>query len=264
MEVRTPAITGDIILMCRPAKNSNLIAQSIFRQARARHSHVSIVLSEFSFMDAMRDSGVQVQSLASYLNENRDFQVYRNNQLLVGGKLGQLRENLQFYSRQKYSLRGILFPTWRHSFCSELAAKAYDGTGVKLTTKNRNPRHVLPVDIYKHISTSPDWVEVTQEYKDAFFDSDHLSLLDDASKIDRFNVDLTQQMGFSQQAFSDLAYRATQHSDEPLVIEPNMRYWSNPLAGKVSIIWRVGFTLKYWARMIAELAVLLWVRLFKR
>lgn len=264
MEVKTPAITGDIILMYRSTKNPNLLLQSIFRQARAKHSHVAVVLSEFSFMDAMLKSGVQVQSLGSYLNENRDFQVYRSKQLLEEDKLDRLREDLQYYSRQNYSLRGILFPTWRHSFCSELASKAYDGTGVKLTTEKRNSRHVLPVDIYKHVSTNPDWIEVTQEYRDAFFDSGNLSLLDAASRIDRFNVDFTQHMGFGQQALSDLAYRVTQHSDEPLVIEPSMHYWSNRLVGKVSIFFRVKFTLKYWSRMIAELAVLLWGRLFKR
>lgn len=264
MEVKTPAITGDIILIFRSTMNPNLFLQSILRQAKARHSHVAVVLSEFSFMDAMLKSGVQVQSLGSYLNENRDFQVYRSKQLLVENKLDRLRENLQYYSRQNYSLIGILFPTSRHSFCSELASKAYYGTGVQLTTKKRNPRHVLPVDIYKHVSTNPDWIEVTQEYRKAFFDSGSLSLMDAASRIDRFNVDFTQQMGFGQQALSDLAYRATRHSQEPLVIEPSMRYWSNHLASKVSIFWRVKFILKYWACMIAELTVLLWRRLFKR
>lgn len=238
--------------------------QSLFRQARARHSHVAVALSSYSFMDAMPESGVQVRPLGSYLNENRNFQVYRSKQLLVESKLDLVRDSLQYYSQQRYSLRGLVFQSWRHSFCSELAAKAYSDSGVQLTIKECHPRHVLPVDIYSHVSVDPNWIEVTQEYRDAYFDSPHLALLDDASRIDGFTVEFTRQMGFGQQMLSDAAYRATRNSDEPLIIEPSMRYWSNHLAGKVGFFWRVKFILKYWVRMIVELTKILWVKIFKR
>jgi len=259
IKLKSPSITGDIILISQSKKNANLIMQSIVRLSKARHSHVAISISEFSLIHAMPKRGVCIDSLGEYLNDNGNFVVYRSEAASQENKLGLLRENLQHHNLQNYSLFNILFSSWRHSFCSELAAKAYEKSGLQITKKYRKPKTVLPIDIYEYVKENPSWINVTDEYRKFFLNSKHLEILKKATDIERFTVDYTQSMGYGQQVLADrINYICRKNGEEKSPVIPPMNYWSNRLASRPGFWYPILFVLAYWARMIKEAIQLLW------
>lgn len=190
-----------------------------------------------------------MQLLAEYLNENRNFSVYRNKLALLETQASLLEEHLRHHNLQRYSLRNWLFTSWRHSFCSELAAKAYQKSGLRLTKNNKNPKQVFPIDIYRHVSVDLEWIDITHEYAEFFLDNENTELLEKAAEVERFNVEFTQNMGFGQQVLANIANSGTDKEGEKQpTITPPMNYWSNRLAN-LSRFW---FVLSYWGRMIKE------------
>lgn len=256
--ITPPSITGDIILFYQPKKNINLIIQSIIRLSRARHSHAAISISDFSLIHATPGNGVCIESLGDYLNKNKNFVVYRSKAALQESKLILLKENLQHYNLQKYSLLNTIFSSWRHSFCSELAAKAYEKSGLQLTKKNRKPKTVMPIDIYDYVKENPSWVNVTDEYRKFFLNPEYLEISKKVTDIERAMVECNQIMGYGQQALADkINYIRNKNGEAPPVIPP-MNYWSNHLASRQGLWFSILFVFTYWARMIKEGIQLLW------
>ena len=247
-------------MISRTPKDHNLIFQSIFRFGKARHTHVAIALYNFSLIHAMPKSGVHMKSLVEYLNENRNFSVYRNKLAPLEAQASLLEEHLRHHNLQGYSLGNWLFTSWRHSFCSELAAKAYQKSGLRLTKNDKNPKRVFPIDIYRHVSVDLEWTDITQEYKEFFLDNENLEFLKKVADFERFNVELTQNMGYDQQMLANIANSvADKYGEKGTTITPPMNYWSNRLANR-SRFWLV---LSYWWRTIKEIGQRLMTYLLK-
>ena len=242
-------------MLSRPQKNINLLIQSIFRFGKAKHSHVAITLGEFSLIHAMPKAGVRMQSLGEYLRENRNFIVYRHKLASLEKSAHFLREHLQFHHLQKYGIFNVIFTNWRHSFCSELAAKAYKKANLKLTRYNIYPKWVFPIDIFRHVSVDSDWVDVTEKYIDFFLKDEYFKIQKMASSFEQFNVEYTQKMGFEQQNLLDLINRSNNRNDEKEgITKPPMNFWSNRLATQSRLL----FTISHWKTNIAESIEILW------
>ncbi|MGU9830509.1 YiiX/YebB-like N1pC/P60 family cysteine hydrolase [Pseudomonas sp. LF242] len=260
MEVISPAITGDIILISQPQKNINLIMQSVLRLKKARHSHVAVALYGSILIHAMPRIGVHVLPLGEYLNQNQSFVVFRHKLALREDKSEALEKHLRFHNLQSYSLFNMIFTSWRSSFCSELAAKAYQKSEIRLTKGDRKPKKVLPIDIYDHVSFDPEWHEVTDEYRAFFVNGEHSNLMAKMANIHQNLVELNQRMGFGQQIFTDMLNAAgARQGEEKSPITPPMVFWSNRFA-KHS---KLRLVLAYWRKMTKEVIQHLW-HLIKR
>lgn len=184
-----------------------------------------------------------MQSLGEYLNKNRNLSVYRNKLALLETQDSLLEEHLRHHNLQGYSLRNWLFTSWRHSFCSELAVKAYKKSGLRLTKNDKDPKQVFPIDIYRHVSVDLEWIDITQKYKEFFLDNESSALLKKAAEVERFNVKFTQNMGYGQQVLANIANSATdRRGEKETAFTPPMNDWSNRLANQ-SRFW---FVLPYW------------------
>jgi hypothetical protein len=222
---------------------------------------VAIALYNFNLIHAMPKSGVHMQSLGRYLNENRDFIVYRNKLASVEIYSRLLEEHLRYHYLQGYSLLNYLFASWRHSFCSELAAKAYEKSGLRLTDNNKKAKRVLPTDIHRHVSVDPDWIDITHEYKQFFLENPHLELLEKSAQVEKFNVQFTQNMGHGQKTLANIVNSiASRRGDKETVMTPPMNYWSNKLADQS----KFRFALSYWRRIAKEMTHLLWSNFIKK
>jgi hypothetical protein len=254
MNITTPAVTGDIILISQAKKNYNLVAQFLLRGKKAEHRHVAIALYNFSLIHAMPESGVHLVSLVKYLNENRDFVVFRNRYATTDDYPYLLEKYIRYYNLQGYSVFNYYIHSRRHSYCSELAAKAYEKSGLRLVEDKMKTRKVLPSDIYRHVSNHPDWLNITDEYKRFFFDNPNFGLLEKAADVEKFSVDFTQDMGHGQQKLSNTvnSLNSEEGNDEAL-LTPSMLYWSNNLANRSKLqswISHFRFLISYWKEMI--------------
>ncbi|UDG02848.1 hypothetical protein LH408_10565 [Enterobacter cloacae] len=248
--MQTPSCTGDIILFSRPKKSANIVVQSVLTRRNAKHHHVAIALYNYSLIHAMPKLGIHLRPLVEYLNENKDFVVFRHISSLSEINSEHLEKNLRHHHLQRYSLLNTIYTSPRHSFCSELAAKAYEKSGMQLTHGNKNPKSVLPSDIFNYVSSSPDWVDITQHYKCFYFDNPESGSLLLGAEVEQKLVDHTQLMGYNQQLFVNRinSIRTKQGHSADLLTAP-MSFWTNSLARCVTI---PNF-LCYWGRMLRSL-----------
>lgn len=254
MNITTPAITGDIILISQSKKSFNLIAQFLFRRKKAKHRHVAIALYNFSLIHAMPKSGVHLVPLGKYLNDNPDFVVFRNKYALSNDYPYLLEKYIRYYNLQGYSLFNYYIFSRRHSYCSELAAKAYKKAGLRLVKSELKTKKVLPSDIYRHVGNNSDWLNVTDEYKKFFLNNPNFSLLEKAADFEKFNVEFTQGMGYGQQQLANLVNSiSAKEGDDKLFMTPPMNYWSNDLATQSKFLFWISyflFLISYWKGII--------------
>lgn len=248
--MQTPSCTGDIILFSRPKKSANIVVQSVLTRRDAKHHHVAIALYNHSLIHAMPKLGIHLRPLVEYLNENKDFVVFRHAASLSEINSEYLEKNLRHHHLQRYSLLNTIYTSPRHSFCSELAAKAYENSGMQLTHGNKKPKSVLPSDIFNYVSSSPDWVDITQHYKCFYFDNPESGSLMLGAEVEQKCVDYTQLMGYGQQLFVNRFNSViTNRGHSADLRTAPMSFWTNSLAKRVTItnfLW-------YWGRMLSSL-----------
>ncbi|GKV95121.1 hypothetical protein H2Y56_10500 [Pectobacterium aroidearum] len=248
--MQTPSCTGDIILFSRPQKSANIVVQSVLTRCKAKHHHVAIALYNHSLIHAMPKLGIHLRPLVEYLNENKDFVVFRHSSALSEISSEHLEKYLRYHHLQRYSLLNTIYTSPSHSFCSELAAKVYENSGMQLTHGKKKPKNVLPSDIFNYVSSSPDWVDITQHYKYFYFDNPESGSLILGAEIEQKLVDYTQQMGYGQQLLVNRinSIRTKQDHSADLLTAP-MSFWTNRLARCViipNLLW-------YWGRMLTSL-----------
>ena len=129
--MQTPSCTGDIILFSHPQKSANIVVQSALRRSNAKHHHVAIALYNHSLIHAMPKLGIHLRPLVEYLNENNEFVVFRHTSSVNEINSEHLEKYLRHHHLQRYSLLNTIYTSPRHSFCSELAAKAYENSGIQ-------------------------------------------------------------------------------------------------------------------------------------
>lgn len=248
--MQTPSCTGDIILFSRPKKSANIVVQSVLTRRDAKHHHVAIALYNHSLIHAMPKLGIHLRPLVEYLNENKDFVVFRHTASLSEINSEYLEKHLRHHHLQRYSLLNTIYTSPRHSFCSELAAKAYENSGMQLTHGNKKPKSVLPSDIFNYVSSSPDWVDITQNYKCFYFDNPESGSLMLGAEVEQKCVDYTQLMGYGQQLFVNRFNSViTNRGHSADLLTAPMSFWTNSLAKRVTItnfLW-------YWGRMLSSL-----------
>jgi hypothetical protein len=68
------------------------------------------------------------------------------------------------YTGERYNNPVLQKEKEHHSFCSELIGKVYPKFGIHFPGKSKN---LMPITIAKTVQGDPDWLEVTEEYRNA-------------------------------------------------------------------------------------------------
>lgn len=174
---------GDVILCRGHGKGSrwNVAAQQLLRWGRpVRHSHVALQLNNI-VVHAMPGKGVHAVPMTTFFHQSGlkdDWQVFRHRSMdIADGEESatagaQVYQRAQFFVGQTYNARFLIPKVHRFfarvdesSFCSELVCHVYEGTDARATIRRRSATAVLPADIERAVTTSDQWVEVTDIYR---------------------------------------------------------------------------------------------------
>lgn len=233
---------GDIIFLSPSSgKSLSTLAQSMARRTQAPHGHVALAAKQGNVMHAMPRRGVHAQTIRSLLldDDNGEFKVFRNRNLNPNGApLLRLEDHSWFHNGQRYNWRFFFRPRSDASFCSEFAAKVYEPIGIAISP--RSPTATLPIDIYKFISGSPDWEDITEIYTEFFLTDTWNPAHDVASNFVQQIEERNQHMGIGQRALVDKINRISKSSGQASTgIRPSRDYWNNAPSGKTGWLIRI-------------------------
>jgi type I site-specific restriction-modification system R (restriction) subunit len=239
MSVDLSGLPGDLILFSPHKKNINIIAQSLLRLKKAKYSHVAIVVEPFNAIHAMPKLGVHAETIRNILKYAQgDFVVYRNASIQTEETLLKLQDSLNSHRGQFYNYGIGVRNSWNSSFCSELAALAFEKIGIKLSSKS--PNKTLPSDIYDTVNTSSNWIAITEEFKKDYLGSSYEEVYDKLAKLHTVIENLNQDMSFGQKILTDRINAASACSAAPTNYKPVRDYWTNDLGDKFS--WVIFFS----------------------
>lgn len=244
MSVYLPGLPGDLILFSPPNKNINIVTQTLFRFRKSKYSHVAIVVEQYNVIHAMPKSGVRNEKIRTILNSAQgDFVVYRNTSINTEERILKLQNSLNYFKGQFYNYGIGIRSSWNSSFCSELAAKAFNEININIS--NKFPHQTLPSDIYDTISTSPDWVDITNDFQQNYLGPSYLEVYDVVAKFYAAVEDYNQGMSFGQKQLLDRVNAVSAHSATPTNYKPARDYWTNNLGDRFSwviLLKRIKFT----------------------
>ncbi|MBU4682940.1 hypothetical protein KC222_13090 [Cedecea davisae] len=227
-------LPGDLIFTSPPKKNFNVFSQSLLRFKKARYSHVAISVEQYIAIQAMPKDGVMLDSIRNILNDAEGgFSVYRYLPIQDNHILTELKHELLSYSRQSYNFAIFFRSPWHSSFCSELATRAFRSVGIQIS--NRPPQNTLPIDIYKHVAASTNWVDITKDYKNSYLSDSYSKAYDTAAQIVISLEYRNQDMAFGQQQLLDRINSLSKNSEQPTNHQPTRHYWTNHLEKKFSL-----------------------------
>lgn len=246
-----PSITGDLIFFHSSKRSSfNAAAQSAARLTVAKHTHIAITIKQGNAIHAMPQFGVQMEEIRELLLGNEDgFLVLRKKSLQHDiPRLCLLEDSLLFHSRQRYNFLFLMRERRHASFCSELAAKAYERSGMMISP--RSPSKTLPMDIFRYLESNSEWSDVTAVYQEFFLDNPDYARHSLAAKVGRFIEYTNQDMAYSQQILSDRVNAlAAQHGHKATTLKPSRDYWSNGLGARS----KIAFALRFWLQAIRSI-----------
>jgi hypothetical protein len=159
-----PAI-GDILLLVSKNKlrKPNTAYQSVVRRKIAAYSHVAIVFSPYSIIDATPNDGVAIHRW-DVISKQYDIErsmVVRHRRLATNpDKQEYLLSRMQYYYAQPYSLISLLrkkrqFRDREGLVCSQFVATVFEETGIP--SSSNSPRKTLPIDVDAHTRRTMDW-----------------------------------------------------------------------------------------------------------
>lgn len=179
---------GDIVLCRRDSKggDANIIGQRVLRpMVQTDHTHVALHMNGF-LIHSTTQSGVDVVPAAEFFlrsgyHDNWRVFRHRSADVLLSDDLikwvQSISDAADFYLGQKYNFavgvsKQALF--WRRkkldesSFCSELIAKVYARLNLETGIRRRSPATVLPADVARATTSSENWIEVTDMYREYY------------------------------------------------------------------------------------------------
>ncbi|OEZ98765.1 hypothetical protein DUPY_29450 [Duganella phyllosphaerae] len=176
--------TGDIILMKGKTENAEkLVRLQRKLYSNTRSSHVAIVHADFICIDAMPGIGVTNRLVHEILSDVEDnWRVIRPRNLDEHARQLITRACV-FYLAQPYKILPSTKSAKTYSYCSELARKVYDNTGIS-TLGIPNNKIIKPSDFDKLADLQSQWVDVTEEIRPAVdFFRTYPELMKVASKL---------------------------------------------------------------------------------
>ncbi len=156
---------GDILLLVSKNKlrKPNTAYQTVVRRKTAAYSHVAIVCSTYSIIDATPTDGVAIR-LWDVISKQYDIErsmVVRHRRLASSPeKQEHLIRRILYYYAQPYSLMSLLskkreFRDREGLVCSQFVAIVFEETGIP--SSSISPRETLPIDIEVHTRRVMDW-----------------------------------------------------------------------------------------------------------
>lgn len=154
--------TGDIILMAGTSDGSKkLIQAQRLLYSKAKSSHVALIHADFICIDAMPESGVTNRVISDVLmNVEIDWRVIRHKKMQPESR-ERIARACVFYLYQPYKIRPSKKALAEYSYCSELARKVYDNTGLGKTSISSRAI-ISPADFDKLVDEHPQWIDVTE------------------------------------------------------------------------------------------------------
>lgn len=206
-------LAGDLIF-CRGATKSsawNVLGQRIARRAGTfTYSHVALQIFGF-FFHSLPSEGVHTYSTLALLSEQRDWRVYRHKlrdapeaHANADAACQLLIRRAQYLIGQRYN-KQILIPKSRNqkddtAFCSELVCKVF-GMEV-LGIGRKQAASVLPIDIYRLVGNSDDWVDVTKIYENNIKRASANGILGGWIESEQFTAHVFEQMAIVSARFA--------------------------------------------------------------
>ena len=157
---------GDILLVTGSAKSSKgLVAgQKAIIYDKAVSSHAAFSLTDGSFIHSTTDKGVHLAFFPDIIQDCEDgWRVIRLKEL-DEEKRRLLLAGANHFLSQDYNYGLLGKGSDSSSFCSELAAKAYQRAGVHILN-GLQPSKVAPAHFDIEADLQKDWTDVTEDYR---------------------------------------------------------------------------------------------------
>lgn len=176
--------TGDIILMTGNSLSSQALAKSQMAiYSRALSSHVALVHADFICIDAMPKNGTSNRIISEVLTDvEPNWRVIRFKSL-QSKNLDSITRACVYYLAQPYKILPTKKPMKGFSYCSELARKVYNNSGITGTGIPNN-FIVKPANFDQLANENPNWLDVTDRVRPAIdFCTKYPELVKIASKL---------------------------------------------------------------------------------
>jgi len=165
-------LPGDVLLVTGNSSFSNALVlgqKAIYLKAKS--SHVELSLGDGVFIHATDDGGVHLSLLIDEVNSCREgWRVIRHKSIVeLGLETEKLQKSGMFFYAQGYNKVYMGSGTKSSSFCSELVAKVYEKSGIRIIN-GKAPSKVAPAHFDKEADEMIDWIDVTAEYKEILED----------------------------------------------------------------------------------------------
>lgn len=165
--------SGDILIVKGKRFSSKILSISQkFIYPKNTSSHILISVGDGFYIHSTSDRGVHFITIKELLPEiEPDFKAIRLKNINEQ-QYEELNKKVMFYMGQVYN-KTFFIPREDRSFCSELAAKIYDISGISIIG-GKSPQYVIPADFEKEANMENEWENITEQTKQK-----HIELLSD-------------------------------------------------------------------------------------
>jgi hypothetical protein len=176
--------SGDLILCTGNTVGAKIITKGQkYLYAQARSSHVALIHADFICVDAMPATGVSNRLVSDVLTDVKsDWRVIRCKKLGVE-HTDSIYQACAFYLAQPYKILPAKKPMKAAAYCSELARKVFDHTGI---TGVGIPNDIVlsPGKFDDLADNHPEWEDVTETVRPAIeFCAKYSVLMNIASRL---------------------------------------------------------------------------------
>lgn len=161
--------TGDIILMTGTSSGSKALVEMQKKSyPKARSSHVALVHADFLCVDAMPKIGVSSRVISEILRDvEPSWRVMRCKKIAVKNLSDTVTSACVFYLAQPYKILPSKKDKQKNTYCSELARKVYNISGVDCVGIPNN-LIIKPADFDRLLDANhPEWLDVTEAVRPA-------------------------------------------------------------------------------------------------
>ena len=190
--------SGDIIMMAGNSISSKILLETQKRYYKeTRSSHIALIQADFIAVDAMPKLGVTTRLISDILNDAKDDWRIIRLRNLNSQNYEAIQKASTYYFLQPYLIFPGKKPSKKSSYCSELARKIYEHSGIN---KTGIPKSLIikPCDFDKLADRSKNWEDVTNQLRPAVEMVRNISPV-----LSRFNMQYTNGLHLNKDRFED-------------------------------------------------------------
>lgn len=161
---------GDILIVKGKKLSSKILSlsQKFFIYPQNTSSHILISVGDGFYIHSTSEDGVHFITIKDLLPEiEPNFKAIRLKKINEK-QYEELTKKVMFYMGQVYN-KTFFVPREDRSFCSELAAKIYDISGISIIG-GKSPHYVVPADFEKEADIEDEWENITEQTKQKYIE----------------------------------------------------------------------------------------------